>query len=300
MPKKTVPVFVSATVYNALTRSKLLRDVQRSFRDATGFSLKLVHADPAVVPPARAGTENPFCAIMATTPACCAACLAVQRELQRRLAHKLAPHQVCCFAGMTDLAVPIVVGGEHLATLVGGQVFQQKPTRRQFDRLVRQLHAWGMRNRAKELERAYFKTPVVSPKKTKAAMRLLSILATQLAEFANRCILIARHSEPLSVTDAKTFIHSRAGEQLSLHRVAEHVHVSERHLCKIFKESTGMTITEFLARVRVENAKKLLCDRRLRITDIAERAGFNSISQFNRVFRRYTRTSPTAYRAECQ
>ena len=131
-------------------------------------------------------------------------------------------------------------------------------------------------------------------------MRLLSILAAQLAEFTNRCLLIGRSSEPLSVIEARTFIHAHLGEQLPSRRIAEHVHVSERYFCKIFKRSTGMTVTEFVARIRVENAKKLLCNRRLRITDVGERAGFNSISQFNRVFRRYTKKSPTAFRAACR
>jgi AraC-like DNA-binding protein len=102
------------------------------------------------------------------------------------------------------------------------------------------------------------------------------------------------------VTEAKNFVHSHAGEQLISRRIAEQVHVSEGYFCKIFKRSTGMTLTEFIGRARVENAKKLLCDHRLRITDVAERAGFNSISQFNRVFRRYTRKSPTAFRAACK
>jgi AraC-like DNA-binding protein len=224
----------------------------------------------------------------------------VQRKLQRQLSRKLAPHQICCFAEMTELAVPVIVGGEHAATLLGGQVFRRKPQRQQFDRLHRQLRKWGMRNHARELERAYFKTPVVSQKKIKAAMQLLSILAAQLAEFTSRCILIGQSSEPLGVTEARTFIHAHAGEQLTTRRIAENVHISERYFCKIFKRSTGMTLTEFVARVRVEKAKKLLCDLRLRITDVAERAGFNSISQFNRVFRRYTKKSPSAYRAACR
>jgi AraC-like DNA-binding protein len=291
-------VSISAAVYNVLARSKLLRDIERSFRDATGLSLKLLRSSDSLGP-TLGPQENPFCRIMATNASACAACLRVQRELQRRLRHKLSPHQVCCFAGMTDLAVP-VVGGEHVATLLGGQVFQQKPRRQQFDRVVRQMHKWGMRNGVKKLERAYFKTPVVSQKKIEASTRLLSMLATQLADFANRCLLIAQHSEPLSVAEARNFIRGHAAEQLTLRRVAVHVHVSERYLCKIFKRSTSMTLTEFLARVRVENAKKLLCNRRLRITDVAESAGFSSISQFNRVFRRYTRKSPTAFRAVCE
>jgi AraC-like DNA-binding protein len=289
---------MSLAVYNALARSKLIREVEHSFREATGLSLKLIRSDDSSPSPRK--HDNPFCRIMATDASTCAACLRVQHELQRRLGHKLVPQQICCFAGMTDLAVPVVVGGEHVATLLGGQVFQKKPDRQQFDQLHGQLRKWGMRNHARELERAYFKTPVASPKKIKAAMRLLSILAAQLAEFTNRCILVGRSSEPLSVTEAKNFVHSHAGEQLTSRRIAEQVHVSEGYFCKIFKRSTGMTLTEFIGRARVENAKKLLCDHRLRITDVAERAGFNSISQFNRVFRRYTRKSPTAFRAACK
>lgn len=176
-------------------------------------------------------------------------------------------------------------------------MFQRRPRRQQFDRVLHQVREWGMRNRVKELERAYSKTPVVSPKKIKAAMRLLSILARQLGEFGSRRLTIAQTSEPPSVAEARNFVQAHAGERLSLRRIAEHVHVSEHYLCKIFKHTTGLTLSEFVARVRVAKAKNLLGNLRLRITDVAEGAGYNSISQFNRVFRRYTGKSPTGYRS---
>jgi AraC-like DNA-binding protein len=291
--KKAAPPLSSA-VYDALAGSTLVRDVERAFRGATGLSLKLVRSGKPQRRVSLGRDENAFCALINTSA--CAACLEVQRELQNRLGHKLAPQEVCCFAGMTDLAVPVIVGGQHVATLLGGQVFRQKPARRQFDRVVRQLRKWGARDRLSELERAYFHTPVVSEKKLRGAMRLLSILATQLAESANRHLLAARKYEPTSVTEAKNFLHAHADERVTLRQVAEHVHVSRHYFCKIFKRNTGMTLTEFLARVRVEKAKKLLGDPRLRIINVADSAGFNSISQFNRLFRRYSGNSPTAYR----
>jgi AraC-like DNA-binding protein len=294
---KPAPTSVSPAVYNALAHSNLLRDIEHSFRDATGLSLKLIRSNDSIGPRSPRRDENPFCIIMAKESATCAGCLRVQRELQRRLNRKLTPQQVCCFAGMTDLAVPVVVGGEHVATLLGGQVFQKKPRHQEFNRVLRQVHQWGMHNRVKELERAYFETPVVSAKKIKAAMRLLSILATQLGESTNRRLLSARDSEPLSVTKAKNFVHAHANERLTLRRIGEHVHVSENYLCRIFKRNTGLTLSEFIARVRVENAKKLLSNPRLRITDVAEGSGFYSLSQFNRMFRRHTGNSPTAYRS---
>jgi AraC-like DNA-binding protein len=288
---------VSSAVYNALKRSKSLRDVERAFHDATGLSLKLVRSDEPPVRLAPAGDENTFCALMATSPFACAACLEVQRELQCRMGRKLAPQEICCFAGMTELAMPVVVGGEHVATLLGGQVFQEKPGRRQFNRVARQLRKWGMSDRLRQINRAYFCTPVVSEKQFQGAVRLLMMLATQLAESATRYLVAARGYEPASVSEAKNFVYAHAGERITLRQIADHVHVSKHYFCKVFKQATKMTFTEFVARVRVENAKKLLADPRWRMAEVADGTGFYSISQFNRVFRRYAGNSPTGYRA---
>jgi AraC-like DNA-binding protein len=198
---------------------------------------------------------------------------------------------------MTELAVPVVVGGEHVATLLGGQVFHQKPGRRQFNRVARQLRKWGMDDRLRQIKRAYFRTPVVSKKHFQGALRLLVMLATQLAESATRYLVAARRYEPPSVIEAKNFVYAHAGERFTLRQIADHVHVSQNYFCKIFKEATKMTFTEFVARVRVENAKKLLADPRWRMAEVADSSGFYSISQFNRVFRRYAGNSPTGYRA---
>lgn len=198
---------------------------------------------------------------------------------------------------MTDLAVPVVVGGEHVATLLGGQVFQQKPGRRQFDRVARQLRKWEMGDKLRQIKRAYFRTPVVSEKRFQGAVRLLAMLATQLAESATRYLAASQRHEPPSVRQAKKFVYAHAGERVSLRQIADHVHMSKHYFCKIFKQATQVTFSEFVARVRVEDAKKLLADPRLRMAEVADSTGFYSISQFNRMFRRYAGKSPTGYRA---
>jgi AraC-like DNA-binding protein len=295
--EKTAPASVSSAVYNALTRSQLLCDVERAFRDSTGFSIKLVRSGEPPVRHALGRHENTFCALMATSTSACAACLEVQHALQCRLDRKLGPQEICCFAGMTELAVPVVVGGEHVATLLGGQVFQRKPRRRQFNRVARQLRKWGMHDRLRQIRRAYFRAPVVSEKQFQGALRLLVMLATQLTESATRYLVAARRYEPPSVIQAKNFVYAHAGERFTLRQIADHVHVSKHYFCKIFKQATEITFTEFVARVRVENAKKLLADPRWRMAEVADSSGFYSISQFNRVFRRYAGNSPTGYRA---
>jgi len=93
---------------------------------------------------------------------------------------------------------------------------------------------------------------------------------------------------------------AHADEAVTLRQAAEQAHLSQHHFCRVFKHSTGITFTEFLARVRVEKAKGLLTNPDLRITEAANRAGFQSISQFNRVFRRCTGTSPSNFRKGLQ
>ena len=285
-----------ATIYDALARSPLLRRFKRAFRDATGLSLAL-GCNGMFSPARRSRRANDFCALMATNAGACAACLDVQRELQQRLNRKLAPHQTCCFAGMVELAVPVVVGGQHAATLIAGEVFRGKPGTAQFERLGKRLRAWGMGNRVRQMERLYLRTPVVSEPQLRGATRLLDLFAVQLAEWGNRALLQSQGDEPPCVAQAKNFVAAHARECVTTRQAASHVHLSHYYFSKVFRKAAGMTFTEFVARVRVEKAKTLLQDPRLRIGEVSDAAGFNSISQFNRVFRRHAGVAPTAYRA---
>jgi transcriptional regulator GlxA family with amidase domain len=64
----------------------------------------------------------------------------------------------------------------------------------------------------------------------------------------------------------------------------------------MFKKATGMTLTEYVALVRVEKAKALLVDVSMRISEVVFAAGFGSIPRFNSVFKRHVGMSPTEYR----
>jgi AraC-like DNA-binding protein len=68
----------------------------------------------------------------------------------------------------------------------------------------------------------------------------------------------------------------------------------------MFKKSTGMTFTDYLARVRVERVKALLLNPHKRVSEAAFEAGVQSLSQFNRVFRRLEGCAPSAHRARLQ
>jgi len=291
---------LNSSAYEALVRLPIVPEYEAAFRETTRLSLKLLPVGLQTRRMSLGAWENPFCTLTARSRGGCAACLKAQTEIQRRLTQELVPQQVTCFAGLTDVAVPVVVGGQHVATLWSGQLFQRKPTCTQFGRLRTQWIAWGLGQDLRRIEAAYFHTPTVSEERVRAIVRLLSLFADHLAAHANRSLLAEQIDEPSCIARAKSFAHTHTAAPLTMRHAAKHVNLSPFYFCKLFRKTTGLTFTDYLGRVRVEKAKNLLANPWLRVTDVAGHAGFQSISQFNRVFRRHTRTSPTAYRASLQ
>ena len=68
------------------------------------------------------------------------------------------------------------------------------------------------------------------------------------------------------------------------------------YICKLFKRHTGMNFTEYVSRLRIDRAKELLANPNLRISEIAYEVGFQSLTHFNRIFRKLEGQAPTAYR----
>ena len=148
----------------------------------------------------------------------------------------------------------------------------------------------------KKARKAYFETPVVDAERFEAIIQLLSVFAQYLTDYASRQVLASANEEPAAVVSAKQFVQTHVEEPIALAQVARHVNVSRFHFCKLFKRGTGMTLTEYVARVRVEKAKTLLVDSSLRISEVVYAAGFGSIPQFNSVFKRIVGMPPTEYR----
>jgi AraC-like DNA-binding protein len=105
-------------------------------------------------------------------------------------------------------------------------------------------------------------------------------------------------AEPVAVWKARKYIGEHSGEELSLTKVANVVNMNANHLSENFKQVTGINFVEYVARIRFANACDLLRNPELRISEIAFTAGFQSLSQFNRVFKRFSGKSPTEFRAK--
>jgi AraC-like DNA-binding protein len=103
-------------------------------------------------------------------------------------------------------------------------------------------------------------------------------------------------AEPVKIWKARNFICEHSAEELSLTQVAKAVNISPNYLSEKFKQVTGINFVDHVARTRFEKARILLHDTGLRVSEVAFTVGFQSLSQFNRVFKRLAGTSPTQYR----
>jgi AraC-like DNA-binding protein len=188
------------------------------------------------------------------------------------------------------------VGENLVAFLQTGQVLLSKPDSKTFAATTKQLLKFGTEVDLKKLEEAYYQSRVLNRRQYESILRLLSIFAQHLSSLSNDLAVRETHSEAPSIVRARAFISERYSEDLALDQVAKAVNMSAFYFCKMFKKSTGMTFTDYLARVRVEKVKNLLLNPHKRISEAAFEAGFQSLSQFNRVFRRIAGEAPTAYR----
>ncbi len=104
---------------------------------------------------------------------------------------------------------------------------------------------------------------------------------------------------PLSrpIQRAMGLIQQRYWDQLSLADLASQVGMSKHRLSHRFREVLGVTFREYLLKVRLERAKVLLAAGHLSITEVAHDVGFGDLPRFDKMFKRYTGFTPSAYRS---
>jgi AraC family transcriptional regulator len=86
-------------------------------------------------------------------------------------------------------------------------------------------------------------------------------------------------------------------EPFDLARLADEAELSTFHFSRVFKQATGMSPSRYFVRLRMEQARRLLCETKHSVLDIGLLLGYGSPSHFAQVFREFTGASPSAYRA---
>ena len=276
-----------------LQRSRLFRDYETVFTKATGLPLTLRPLEFWQLAHHGKKHENPFCALLAENPATLSVCLQAHENM---IQHTGAlPHTVTCPFGLTETAVPVKLGQRTIGYLRIGQVLRHMPVKSDTTKVGRELERHGLRLTG-ELRKAWEKNPLIMPDKYNAIVRLLTFFADQLSALTNQIVLESQNAEPPLVQRARDYIAQHKTEPLSLSAVAKAAGASVFHFCKVFHKATGLKFTDYVARVRLEEARTQLLNPNRRISEIAYDVGFQSLTQFNRMFKRVFGQSPSEFR----
>ncbi len=277
-----------------LAGSKIFREYQRAFAEATGLPLTLRAVQDWQLAHLGNRNQNGFCALMSKENHSCAACLRMQQQVCDGV--NGVPCTLRCQFGLNETAVGVKIGKEIIAYLQTGQVLFKAPKPEQINRVLDQIKALDLNVDRQEAVQLYNKTPVLQPGEYQATIRLLQFFADQLGALANQILLQQKDAEPAQITRARQYIEAHSQEDLFLAVVARHAGMSTSYFCKRFRKVTGVNFARYVSCVRVEKAKHLLPNLNYRVSEIAFEVGFQSLTNFNRIFKVIAGQSPTEYR----
>ncbi len=125
-------------------------------------------------------------------------------------------------------------------------------------------------------------------------------LAFWISDIVRRFIVQAfdlaqvKHSDV--VFKITNYIKKNCADKLTLDSLAKEVYLSKSYLSSIFKQETGMSLTAYITKVRVEKSKKMLLEDGVSLAIISSQCGFKDQSYFTKVFKKETGVSPKRFR----
>ena len=130
--------------------------------------------------------------------------------------------------------------------------------------------------------------------------KIKSFLYSILADFSSQVKLCEKSSDDSVISKALTFMNENKKESLTIGDVAKAVGCCTKTLSRAINNLSGLNFSTLLSILRVDEARVLLLESDMTITDIAMQCGFNSERNFYRQFKNSTGLSPNQYRKSNQ
>ncbi len=202
-----------------------------------------------------------------------------------------------CHAGLTEIALPLIIHGVVCAVLLTGQILSRAPGSGDRERIARMAHRLGLD--CDTLYKAFLNVKLVPDDKTRDIVKWFTLFTSYVARLGHDMKLMQTKQDCDAIGRVKEIILNHFDDDsVSLQRIARDVHLSPSHLSRMFHRQTGTTLTDYRNLVRIEEAKKLLATTNLKICDICYDVGYQSLSNFTRTFIRHVGISPRTFRKQ--
>ena len=128
---------------------------------------------------------------------------------------------------------------------------------------------------------------------------LLCLLGRAWEKQFKECKILHGGKRDLLV-EAIQFIESNISRELKVEDIAEKVYLSPNYFRKIFKEVTGLTPIEYINRIRISKACKLLNEENMLVSQVAEVVGINDLNYFSRLFKSLAGCTPSKFKKKSE
>lgn len=127
--------------------------------------------------------------------------------------------------------------------------------------------------------------------------QIVNLQYHMVLDYTRRVERVRRGKAPSKLLMQVTnYVHHNLSRPLDVRALASSLFISRTHLALKFKEETGMTLTDFILREKIEEGKRLLRHTDKSLSQIGEYLGFSSQSHFSKAFKKYTDKTPREYR----
>ena len=208
------------------------------------------------------------------------ACYRCRFFVQKTVIAKRRSMAGVCTGGVYEYCRPVVYEDRVCAVIFIGNILTDDP--RQKERLLQYVEPQLLQT----MEQSFSKEDCV---------QVADILESYILFLLDRYGNDNEEFEPL-IENIKNYIRENAAYELSVPELAVAFNYTEKYLGRLFKAKTGLSIKEFSNKLKVNQAKKLLLETDTSIESVALQTGFNSVTYFDRVFRKVTGLSPNTYR----
>lgn len=210
-----------------------------------------------------------------------------------------------CINGVYEYTRPVMENGEAVCVIFIGNILSEGKGR---SRLTKMLSSTtdqanapvpdAVLSPAPDRQNPLFDT--MEPHFTYEQCETLGILLESYIRMLLAAYPAARQADDFNplIENLKSYIESNLEYDIDLARLAKTFHYNEKYLGRLFKKNTGMSFREYISLRRVQRAKALLLETDDTIMSISARLGFNNVTYFNRMFKKWFGVAPTRWREE--
>lgn len=262
-----------------------LRRTLQDFYNATGIYMDLLKEDLSYIGDHGNWEYNRYCKAVQSTPLGKKKCLYSDNCLLERCRASKKEETHICYAGLVDIAVPILYGDSVLGYILFGQM----KTGKDFGAVEACVRELGLD--LTKMEEYYSELPFFDSEKIQS---ICSIAAMLVKHILLENMLLPNYDE--KVQQAVAYIDEHLEEPLTIQRIARSVNISKSVLYNRFHACFQCTVSAYINSERVERSIPLLIKTDLSMEEIAQKVGFSNASYFGRIFKKLKNTSPLKYR----